>query len=165
MKALDDPTSPRHWLSFSRQRHSACLLSHLASQRRAFHCRRSSPARCWRIRRTTLPCRVLLSTYAHSGHTRTIVRATLRPFATSVRLSRPHFGSARALRDDCRGVSLCGRTRHQMTPTPNHALQPTGLAVTAPASGPPPSPPAVQGPRQRGPWLSLGSLGVLAPLP
>ena len=44
--------------------------------------------------------------------------------------------------------------------TPNHAPQPTGLAVTAPASDLPPSPPAMQGPRQRGPWLNLGSLAV-----
>ena len=42
--------------------------------------------------------------------------------------------------------------------TPNHALQRTGVAVTARASGPPPSPPPMPGPRQPRPSLSLGSL-------
>ena len=45
------------------------------------------------------------------------------------------------------------------------ALQRTGPAVTAPASGPPPSPHATQGPRQPGQSLSYRSLGVTAPLP
>ena len=49
--------------------------------------------------------------------------------------------------------------------TPNHALQRTGVAVTARASGPPPSPPAMHGPRQPRPSLSLGSLGVATFLP
>ena len=48
------------------------------------------------------------------------------------------------------------------TSTPNHALQRTGMAVTARASRhlrpPPPSP--AHGPRQPCPSLSLGSLGV-----
>ena len=44
--------------------------------------------------------------------------------------------------------------------TPNHALQRTGVAVTARASGPPPSPPTMHGPCQPHPSLSLGSLGV-----
>ena len=43
--------------------------------------------------------------------------------------------------------------------TPNHALQRTGAAVTAPASAAA-FPPARQGPRQPRPSLSLGSLGV-----
>ena len=46
--------------------------------------------------------------------------------------------------------------------TPNHALQPTGVHVTAHAAHhlrpPPPSP--AHGPRHARPWLSLGSLGV-----
>ena len=43
--------------------------------------------------------------------------------------------------------------------TPNHALQPTGMAVTARASAAA-FPPAMHGPRQPCPWLSLGSLGA-----
>ena len=48
--------------------------------------------------------------------------------------------------------------------TPNHALQPTGMAVTAraPAAS---FPPAMHGPRQPCPWLSLGSLGDCAHVP
>ena len=48
--------------------------------------------------------------------------------------------------------------------TPNHALQPTGMAVTARAPAAATFPPAMHGPRQPCPWLSLGSLGVLRPL-
>ena len=48
--------------------------------------------------------------------------------------------------------------------TPNHALQPTGMAVTARAPATASFPPAMHGPRQPCPWLSLGSLGVLRPL-
>ena len=44
--------------------------------------------------------------------------------------------------------------------TPNHALQRTAPCVTAPASCPPPSPPATQVPRRAPRSLSLGSLGV-----
>ena len=44
--------------------------------------------------------------------------------------------------------------------TPNHALQPTGMAVTARAPATASFPPAMHGPRQPCPWLSLGSLGV-----
>ena len=43
--------------------------------------------------------------------------------------------------------------------TPNHALQRTGVAVTARASAAA-FPPAMHGPRQPRPSLSLGSLGV-----
>jgi len=46
------------------------------------------------------------------------------------------------------------------TETPNHALQRTGPAVTAPASTPPPSPPSAQVPRQPGQSLSLGSFAL-----
>ena len=50
--------------------------------------------------------------------------------------------------------------------TPNHALQPTGVRVTAHASRhlrpQPPSP--AHGPRHARPWLSLGSLGQSARL-
>ena len=49
-----------------------------------------------------------------------------------------------------------------MTATPNHALQRTGVAVTAPASAAA-FPPAMQGPRQPRPSLSLGSLGDFTP--
>ena len=44
--------------------------------------------------------------------------------------------------------------------TPNHALQRTGAAVTAPASAAA-FPPVMHGPRQPRPSLSLGSLGDL----
>ena len=51
-------------------------------------------------------------------------------------------------------------------PTPNHALQPTGVRVTAHAAHHlrpmPPSP--AHGPRHARPWLSLGSLGVFTRL-
>ena len=47
--------------------------------------------------------------------------------------------------------------------TPNHALQRTGVAVTARASAAA-FPPARHGPRQPRPSLSLGSLGVIAPV-
>ena len=47
--------------------------------------------------------------------------------------------------------------------TPNHALQRTGVAVTARASAAA-FPPTMHGPRQPRPSLSLGSLGVLCPL-
>ena len=47
--------------------------------------------------------------------------------------------------------------------SPNHALQRTGAAVTAPASTAT-FPPAMHGPRQPRPSLSLGSLGVATPL-
>ena len=60
-------------------------------------------------------------------------------------------------------ISISTPTPKPMRPeTPNHALQRTGAAVTAPASCPPPSPPAAQGPRQPRGSLSLRSLGVLA---
>ena len=48
---------------------------------------------------------------------------------------------------------------HEKTPTPNHALQRTATAVTARASTAA-FPPAMHGPRQPPPSLSLGSLGV-----
>ena len=51
-----------------------------------------------------------------------------------------------------------------MTATPNHALQRTGAAVTARASASS-FPPAMHGPRQPRPSLSLGSLGVARALP
>ena len=44
---------------------------------------------------------------------------------------------------------------------PNHALQRTGMAVTARASAAA-FPPAMHGPRQPRPSLSLGSLGGIA---
>ena len=53
---------------------------------------------------------------------------------------------------------LC-QTHRQMTATPNHALQRTATAVTARASAAA-FPPAMHGPRQPPPSLSLGSLGV-----
>ena len=48
-------------------------------------------------------------------------------------------------------------------PSPNHALQRTGAAVT-PAASAATFPPAVQRSRQPRRSLSLGSLGVLRPL-
>ena len=55
-------------------------------------------------------------------------------------------------------------TKRQMTATPNHALQRTGVAVTARASAAA-FPPAMHGPRQPRPSLSLGSLCVASFLP
>ena len=49
--------------------------------------------------------------------------------------------------------------KFRMTATPNHALQRTATAVTARASAAA-FPPAMHGPRQPPPSLSLGSLGV-----
>ena len=49
--------------------------------------------------------------------------------------------------------------------TLNHALQRTGVAVTARAPAAASFPPAMHGPRQPCPWLSLGSLGVATRLP
>ena len=66
-------------------------------------------------------------------------------------------------------VNRCQSKCHQSAPdfklmrtttaTPNHALQPTGAAVTAPASAAA-FPPTVQPARQPPPSLSLGSFGV-----
>jgi hypothetical protein len=50
------------------------------------------------------------------------------------------------------------------TRTPNHALQRTATAVTARASAAA-FPPAMHGPRQPPPSLSLGSLGVATRFP
>ena len=58
-----------------------------------------------------------------------------------------------------RRFALTRRGCRKSERTPNHALQRTGVAVTARASAAA-FPPAMHGPRQPRPSLSLGSLGV-----
>ena len=80
-----------------------------------------------------------------------------RFWTRSASLTTRAFGDAeRALKF---GSASCFGSVLLRTPTPNHALQRTRAAVTAPASGLRLSPPA-QGPRQPRGSLSLGSLGV-----
>ena len=72
----------------------------------------------------------------------------------------PHAAGHRSAPAFMRRFALTRRGCRKPERTPNHALQRTGVAVTARASCPPPSPPAMHGPRQPRPSLSLGSLGV-----
>ena len=77
-----------------------------------------------------------------------------------------HAAASRAAAICTRRFAFTRRGWRESERTPNHALQRTGVAVTAHASRhlrpPPPSP--AHGPRQPRPSLSLGSLGVLRPL-
>ena len=75
----------------------------------------------------------------------------------------PHAAVRSAASICARRFALTHRGCRKFERTPNHALQPTGMAVTARASAAA-FPPAMHGPRQPCPWLSLGSLGVLCPL-
>ena len=71
----------------------------------------------------------------------------------------PHAAVRSAASICARRFALTHRGCRKFERTPNHALQPTGMAVTARASAAA-FPPAMHGPRQPCPWLSLGSLGV-----
>ncbi len=76
----------------------------------------------------------------------------------------PQHAAGRSAAATCtRRFALTRQRWRNSERTPNHALQRTGAAVTAPASCLHLSP-ATQGPRQPRPSLSLGSLGVLCPL-
>ena len=75
----------------------------------------------------------------------------------------PHAAGLRSAPTFKRRFALTRRGCRQSERTPNHALQRTGVAVTARASAAA-FPPALHGPRQPRPSLSLGSLGVLRPL-
>ena len=72
------------------------------------------------------------------------------------------FSSGSRLSSSSYHLSYWCSYSHPSAPTPNHALQPTGVHVTSHAAHhlrpPPPSP--AHGPRHARPWLSLGSLGV-----
>ena len=74
-----------------------------------------------------------------------------------------HAASPSAASVCTRRFALTRRGWRKSERTPNHALQRTGVAVTARASAAA-FPPAMHGPRQPRPSLSLGSLGVLCPL-
>ena len=71
----------------------------------------------------------------------------------------PHAARRSAAATFMRRFALSRRGCRQSERTPNHALQRTGVAVTARASAAA-FPPALHGPRQPRPSLSLGSLGV-----
>ena len=75
----------------------------------------------------------------------------------------PHAARLRPAPTFMRRFALTRRGCRKSERTPNHALQRTGVAVTARASAAA-FPPAMHGPRQPRPSLSLGSLGVLRPL-
>ena len=72
----------------------------------------------------------------------------------------PHTAGLRSAPTFMRRFALTRRGCRQSERTPNHALQRTGVAVTARASAAA-FPPAMHGPRQPRPSLSLGSLGVI----
>ena len=72
----------------------------------------------------------------------------------------PHAAGLRSGPTFMRRFALTRRGCRKSERTPNHALQRTGVAVTARASAAA-FPPAMHGPRQPRPSLSLGSLGVL----
>ena len=74
----------------------------------------------------------------------------------------PHAAGLRSAPTFMRRFALARRGCRQSERTPNHALQRTGVAVTARASAAA-FPPALHGPRQPRPSLSLGSLGVATP--
>ena len=74
-----------------------------------------------------------------------------------------HAAGLRSAPTFMRRFALTRRGCRKTERTPNHALQRTGVAVTARASAAA-FPPAMHGPRQPRPSLSLGSLGVLCPL-
>ena len=74
----------------------------------------------------------------------------------------PHAAGGRAVPVFMHRFALTRRGCRQSKRTPNHALQRTGVAVTARASAAA-FPPAMHGPRQPRPSLSLGSLGVATP--
>ena len=69
----------------------------------------------------------------------------------------PHAAGLRSAPTFMRRFALTRRGCRQSERTPNHALQRTGVAVTARASAAA-FPPAMHGPRQPRPSLSLGSL-------
>ena len=69
----------------------------------------------------------------------------------------PHAAGLRSAPTFMRRFALTRRGCRQSERTPNHALQRTGVAVTARASAAA-FPPALHGPRQPRPSLSLGSL-------
>ena len=72
----------------------------------------------------------------------------------------PHAAGGSAVPVFMRRFALTRRGCRKSERTPNHALQRTGVAVTARASAAA-FPPALHGPRQPRPSLSLGSLGVV----
>ena len=76
----------------------------------------------------------------------------------------PHAAGLSSAPTFMRRFALTRRGCRKSERTPNHALQRTGVAVTARASAAA-FPPAMHGPRQPRPSLSLRSLGVLAHLP
>ena len=72
----------------------------------------------------------------------------------------PQHAAGRSAAATCtRRFALTRQRWRNSERTPNHALQRTGVAVTARASAAA-FPPAMHGPRQPRPSLSLGSLGV-----
>ena len=71
----------------------------------------------------------------------------------------PHAAGLSPASTFMRRFTLTRRGCRKSERTPNHALQRTGVAVTARASAAA-FPPAMHGPRQPPPSLSLGSLGV-----
>ena len=75
----------------------------------------------------------------------------------------PHAAARRAASISKRRFAATRSRWRKFERTPNHALQRTGMAVTARASAAA-FPPAMHGPRQPRPSLSLGSLGVAARL-
>ena len=72
----------------------------------------------------------------------------------------PHAAERNAVPTFMCRFALARRGCRKSERTPNHALQRTGVAVTARASTAA-FPPAMHGPRQPRPSLSLGSLGVI----
>ena len=73
----------------------------------------------------------------------------------------PQAAGLRSALTFMRRFALARQGCRQFERTPNHALQRTGVAVTARASAAA-FPPAMHGPRQPRPSLSLGSLGVIS---
>ena len=76
----------------------------------------------------------------------------------------PHAAGCSAAPACMRRLVATRRGWRESERTPNHALQRTGVAVTARASAAA-LPPAMHGPRPPRPSLSLGSLGVIATFP
>ena len=71
-----------------------------------------------------------------------------------------HSGSIHFLLSASGDGALVSRCPMNLTPSPNHALQPTATAVTACAADRRHLSAHRHRPRQPPPWLSLGSLGV-----
>ena len=155
---VSDALSRLHWLGFAHAGTLAAMrgVSPVCPPARLSVpvCASLSRSSAWRLRTPSVRVRVCLP-----GVLPPAPRPHFGSLPPTLPHGPPHAAGLRPAPTFMRRFALTRRGCRKSERTPNHALQRTGVAVTARASAAA-FPPAMHGPRQPRPSLSLGSLGV-----